>query len=285
MNGRIIKVISNDYTVLVNEDKYVCKPRGVFRNKNITPLSGDYVEIENNVITKIFKRKNKLNRPPVANIDLAIIVISTVEPDFSSLLLDKMINIIEFNNIKPLIVITKSDKYIDDKIRNLMSYYKKIGYKVLLNTEIDKLKEEIKNKYVILTGNSGAGKSTLLNKLDPSLDLKTDEISKALGRGKHTTRAIEFYKIGDAYIADTPGFSSLSFTDMTKEDIRDNFIEFNKSREYCKYSDCMHIKENDCFIKELVKDNVIHEERYNNYVSFIKEKEDEGISFNSKKGK
>ena len=283
MNGRIIKVISNDYTVLVNEDKYVCKPRGVFRNKNITPLSGDYVEIENNVITKIFKRKNKLNRPPVANIDLAIIVISTVEPDFSSLLLDKMINIIEFNNIKPLIVITKSDKYIDDKIRNLMSYYKKIGYKVLLNTEIDKLKEEIKNKYVILTGNSGAGKSTLLNKLDPSLDLKTDEISKALGRGKHTTRAIEFYKIGDAYIADTPGFSSLSFTDMTKEDIRDNFIEFNKSREYCKYSDCMHIKENDCFIKELVKDNVIHEDRYNNYQEFIKEKENEGISFNSKK--
>ena len=162
MIGKIIKVISNDYTVLVNEDKYVCKPRGVFRNKNITPLAGDSVEIENNVITKIYKRKNKLNRPPVANIDIAIIVISTVEPDFSSLLLDKMINIIEYNNIKPLIVITKSDKYIDDKIRNLMSYYRKIGYTVLLNTEIDKLKEEIKDKYVILTGNSGAGKSTLI---------------------------------------------------------------------------------------------------------------------------
>ena len=130
-----------------------------------------------------------------------------------------------------------------------------------------------------------AGKSSLLNKLDPELNLKTDEISKALGRGKHTTRAIEFYKIDNAYVADTPGFSSLSFSDMTKEDIRDNFIEFNKSKEYCKYSDCMHIKENDCFIKELVKDNVIHEDRYNNYVSFIKEKEDEGISFNSKKSK
>jgi len=283
MNGRIIKVISNDYTVLVNDDKYVCKPRGVFRNKNITPFSGDFVEIENNVITKIYKRKNKLNRPPVANIDLAIIVISTIEPDFSSLLLDKMINIIEFNNIKPLIVITKSDKYIDDKIRNLMSYYKKIGYTVLFNTEIDKLKEEIKNKYVILKGKSGAGKSSLLNKLDPTLDLKTDDISKALGRGKHTTRAIEFYKIDDAYIADTPGFSSLSFKDMSKEDIKNNFIEFTKFREYCKYNDCMHIKENDCYIKQLVKDNVIHEERYNNYQEFIKEKENEGISFNSKK--
>ena len=285
MIGKIVKVISNDYTVLVEDKKYVCKPRGVFRNKNITPLAGDMVEIENNIITKIYKRKNKLNRPPITNIDLAIIVISTVEPDFSSVLLDKMINIIEFNNIKPVIVITKSDKYIDDRIRNLMSYYKKIGYEVLLNTEINKLKEIIDNKFVILTGNTGAGKSSLLNKLDPELNLKTDEISKALGRGKHTTRAIEFYKIDNSYVADTPGFSSLSFSDMTKEDIRDNFIEFNKSKEYCKYSDCMHIKENDCFIKELVKDNVIHEERYNNYVSFIKEKEDEGISFNSKKGK
>lgn len=285
MNGKIIKVISNDYTVLVQGKKYVCKPRGVFRNKNITPLAGDNVEIENNVITKIFKRKNKLNRPPVANIDLAIIVISTVEPDFSSILLDKMINIIEYNNIKPVIVISKSDKYIDDKIRNLISYYKKIGYEVLMNNEINKLKEIIKDKFVILTGNSGAGKSTLLNKLDPELNLKTDEISKALGRGKHTTRAIEFYKIDNSYIADTPGFSSLSFKDMTREDIRDNFIEFNNSRNYCKYSDCMHIKENDCFIKELVKDNVIHEERYNNYIEFIKEKDDEGISFNSKKQK
>ena len=285
MIGKIVKVISNDYTVLVEDKKYVCKPRGLFRNKNITPLAGDMVEIENNIITKIYKRKNKLNRPPITNIDLAIIVISTVEPDFSSVLLDKMINIIEFNNIKPVIVITKSDKYIDDRIRNLMSYYKKIGYEVLLNTEINKLKEIIDNKFVILTGNTGAGKSSLLNKLDPELNLKTDEISKALGRGKHTTRAIEFYKIDNSYVADTPGFSSLSFSDMTKEDIRDNFIEFNKSKEYCKYSDCMHIKENDCFIKELVKDNVIHEERYNNYVSFIKEKEDEGISFNSKKGK
>ena len=194
MIGKIVKVISNDYTVLVGDKKYVCKPRGVFRNKNITPLAGDMVEIKNNIITKIYKRKNKLNRPPITNIDLAIIVISTVEPDFSSVLLDKMINIIEFNNIKPVIVITKSDKYIDDRIRNLMSYYKKIGYEVLLNTEINKLKEIIDNKFVILTGNTGAGKSSLLNKLDPELNLKTDEISKALGRGKHTTRAIEFYK-------------------------------------------------------------------------------------------
>ena len=194
-----------------------------------------------------------------------------------------MIDIIEFNNITPLIVISKSDLYMDDTIRNIISYYKRIGYIVLLNTEIEELKKAIKDKYVILTGQTGAGKSSLLNKIDPNLDLKTDEISKALGRGKHTTRAIEFYQIEDLMIADTPGFSSLDFKNMTKEDIRDNFIEFEKFRNYCKYTDCMHIKEDECYIKQMVKDNEINEQRYNDYVEFIKEKENEGISFNSKK--
>ena len=284
MRGKIVKVISNDYTVLANDKKYICKARGVFRNKKITPLAGDNVEIdENNIITDIYKRKNKLNRPPVSNIDIAIIVVSTKDPDFSSLLLNKMITIIEYNNIKPLIVISKSDLYIDDTIRNIISYYKRIGYTVLLNTEIEELKEAIKDKYVILTGQTGSGKSSLLNSIDPNLNLKTDEISKALGRGKHTTRAIEFYEIEDLMIADTPGFSSLDFKNMTKEDIRDNFIEFEKYRNYCKYSDCMHIKEDDCYIKQMVKDNEINEQRYNDYVEFIKEKENEGISFNSKR--
>jgi ribosome biogenesis GTPase len=284
MRGKIIKVISNDYTVLVGKERHVCKARGVFRNQKITPLAGDNVEIdENNIITAIYKRKNKLNRPPVSNIDIAIIVTSTKDPDFSSILLNKMIDIIEFNNITPLIVISKSDLYMDDTIRNIISYYKRIGYTVLLNTEIEELKEAIKDKYVILTGQTGAGKSSLLNKIDPSLDLKTDEISKALGRGKHTTRAIEFYQIDNLMIADTPGFSSLDFKNMTKEDIRDNFIEFEKYRNYCKYSDCMHIKEDECYIKQMVKDNEINEQRYNDYVEFIKEKENEGISFNSKK--
>ena len=284
MRGKIVKVISNDYTVLVDNKKYVCKARGVFRNQKITPLAGDNVEIdENNIITAIYKRKNKLNRPPVSNIDIAVIVVSTKDPDFSSLLLNKMINIIEFNNITPLIVISKSDLYMDDTIRNIISYYKRIGYTVLLNTEIEELKEAIKDKYVILTGQTGSGKSSLLNSIDPNLNLKTDEISKALGRGKHTTRAIEFYQIDNLMIADTPGFSSLDFKNMTKEDIRDNFIEFEKFRNYCKYSDCMHIKEDDCYIKQMVKDNEINEQRYNDYVEFIKEKENEGISFNSKK--
>ena len=283
MNGKIIKVISNDYTVkLDNDDKIICKPRGVFRN--ITPLAGDLcnVDLEKSVIDKILPRKNELNRPPVSNIDIAIVVISTIKPDFSMNLLDKMINIIEYNNIEPVIVITKKDLFYNDDIDNKINYYKNIGYKVFINDEIDSITNYIQNKEVILTGQTGVGKSSLLNRLDSSLNLKTDEISIALGRGKHTTRAITFYELGSSLIADTPGFSSLSFIDMTKEDIRDNFIEFNKYRDECKYRDCMHIKEDNCKIKELVNEGIINEERYIDYVDFIKEKENEGISFNSK---
>ncbi|MBQ3475049.1 MAG: ribosome small subunit-dependent GTPase A [Bacilli bacterium] len=283
MKGQIVKVISNDYTVKYEKGKVVCKARGVFRNKNITPLAGDYClfDEENKLITEILDRKNELKRPPVSNIDYAIIVMSTVEPDFSSVLLDKMIDIIEFNNIKPIICISKSDLLLTDKIKEYVDYYKKIGYVVLFNTEIDILLSVIEGKTVILTGQSGAGKSSLLNRIDSSLNLKTDEISMALGRGKHTTRSIEFYEINNSLIADTPGFSSLNFDDLTKEDIRDNFIEFNEYRNECKYSDCMHIKEDECEVKRRLGKDIL-EERYNNYIDFIKEKENGSISINFK---
>ena len=284
MKGQIVKVISNDYTVKYDDKKIVCKARGVFRNRNITPLAGDYClfDEENKLITDILDRKNELKRPPVSNIDYAIIVMSTVEPDFSSALLDKMINIIEFNNIKPIICISKSDLLLTDKIKEYEDYYRKIGYIVLYNTEVDKLLSVIENKTVILTGQSGAGKSSLLNRLDSNLNLKTDEISIALGRGKHTTRAIEFYEIKNSLIADTPGFSSLNFDDLTKEDIRNNFIEFNEYRNECRYSDCMHIKEDECEVKRKVGKDIL-EDRYNNYIDFIKEKENGSISIDFKR--
>lgn len=272
--NRIIKIISNDYTVeFDNKEKRVCKVRGVFRNKNITPLAGDYCLVnKDNIIEEILDRKNSLLRPPVANIDIAIVVTSIVKPDFSSKLLDKLLTVIEFNNIEPVICFTKLD-LTDLNISSCKKYYESIGYKVVTNDEIDKIKEIIKGKTVILTGQSGAGKSSLLNRLDSSLELKTDEISKALNRGKHTTRNIEFYEICDSYVADTPGFSKLDFTNMTKEDIRDSFIEF-KNYE-CKYSDCMHIKEEGCRVKEATDNNEIIKTRYDNYVSFINEKENE----------
>lgn len=287
MQGRIIKVISNDYTVSDGVKNITCKARGVFRNKKITPLAGDIVIIDENkkIIEEILERKNELFRPPIANIDIALVVMSLTEPDFNINLLDKLLSIIEFNNIKPMICLTKKDLLKDDSILEKANYYSKIGYEIIFNNEVDKLKKVLSKKVIILTGQTGVGKSTLLNKLDSNLNLNTSEISKALGRGKHTTRNIEFYKVDDILIADTPGFSLIDFKEMNKEDIRDNFIEFNEYKDKCKYRDCIHINEDDCFIKEKVKKGEILKDRYNNYVSFIKEKENnyESFSINSKR--
>ena len=233
MQGLIIKNVSNDYTVLSDDKKYVCKARGKFRKLNLTPLVGDNVIFDenNNYILEILPRKNSLVRPPVSNIDQVIIVTSVKRPDFDTNLLDKMLSIVEFNNIKPIICLTKLDLLNEEEKTNIntyIDYYKKIGYDVVINTEINKIKELIREKINVFTGQSGAGKSTLLNKLDSSLNLKTDEISLALNRGKHTTRHTELINLCDSWIADTPGFSALEFIDMTNSDIRDNFIEFNE---------------------------------------------------------
>lgn len=275
MIGRIIKNISNDYTVLIDEKKYICKPRGIFRNKNITPLVGDIVSINSdNIIVDIEERKNELIRPPLSNIDNALILTSVIDPVFNSNLLDKMINIIEYNKIKPILIFTKMDLLNEKKkMKEIINYYKKIGYEVFLNNEIDEIKKLFKNKLTILTGQTGVGKSTLLNKLDSSLKLNTNEISKVLGRGKHTTRHIELYNLYGGLVADTPGFSALDFVDMSIYDIRDNFIEFDRYKDKCKYKDCMHIDEEDCAVKNNL--NNILSTRYDNYKKFIETKKGE----------
>lgn len=274
MEGIIIKNISNDYTVQVDNEIYVCKPRGKFRNLNLIPLVGDKVVFDekNNYLLEIKERKNELVRPPVANIDQAVIVMSISKPDFSDNLLDKLLCVIEFNNIKPIICFTKIDLLKDEELKEaykFMNYYKKIGYEVYENTELTKIKDIFKNKVTVFTGQSGAGKSTLLNRLNPDLNIKTDEISKALGRGKHTTRHVELIHLFDGLVADTPGFSSLSFIGMTNDDIKDNFIEFNKYRDKCAYKDCKHHLEEDCEIKRQLQNNNILKSRYDNYLKFI----------------
>lgn len=274
MEGRIIKVVSNDYTVSSNNQIYICKSRGKFRNMNITPLVGDTVNFDpnNKYILEVNKRKNSLVRPPISNVDQAVIITSVKTPDFSTNLLDKLLVIIEFNNIKPIICFTKLDLLSEEELANIneyINYYKKIGYDVYINNETEKIKKIFKDKVTVFTGQSGAGKSTLLNHLDDSLNLKTDEISIALGRGKHTTRHVELIPLFDGLVADTPGFSAISFIDMTNSDIRDNFIEFNEYRDECKYSDCMHNLEDNCNIKQKVNDGTILKSRYENYLKFI----------------
>lgn len=274
MEGLIIKNISNDYVVKSNNKEYICKARGKFRLEKSTPLVGDKVifDEKNNYILKIFPRKNYLIRPSVANIDIALIVTSVKNPDLDTNLLDKLLTIVSYSNIKPIICFTKIDllnKEEKEIINNYIDYYDKIGYQTITNEKIDIFNNLFKNQIVVLTGQSGAGKSSLLNKLDSSLNLKTNEISYALNRGKHTTRHTELYEILDGYIVDTPGFSQVDFNGMTKTDISHNMKDIFDNSHYCKYKDCLHIKEDNCYVKEQVEKGIILKSRYDNYKQFI----------------
>lgn len=270
MEGKIIKIISNKFTVLADRE-YECMARGKFRSLKIILLVGDNVVFDEkqNVILEVKERKNCLVRPPISNIDQAVIVVSVKEPDLDLYLLDKLLCIIEYNNIKPIICFTKTDLLTDrSEFELIKNYYKNIGYKVFENTDED-IKYIFKDKVTVFAGQSGAGKSTLLNILSPNLNLKTGIISTALGRGKHTTRHVELINVLDGWCADTPGFSSLSLSEMDIKHIKDNMIEFYNLSHLCAYRDCMHDKEDDCEIKRRVGIDILNS-RYENYIKFIR---------------
>lgn len=275
MQGKIIRIISNLYTVKCSDGKYDCQARGKFRNDKITPLVGDdcIIDKDNKYILEILPRKNELKRPLVSNIDTAVIVTSIKQPDLSLNLLDKMLSIITINKIKPIICFTKldlADKNDKKLIKQLKKYYESINIPVLNNKKIGKLKRSLKNQVVVFTGQTGAGKSSLLNKIDKTLNLKTGEISMALNRGKHTTRHVELFELNNIYIVDTPGFSALDFNDISDEQIKDSFVEFGKYN--CKFNNCMHINEKECKVKDAVENQQILLSRYENYKSFVKRK-------------
>lgn len=275
MKGQIIKIVSDLHIVSFEGNIYPCKCRGIFRKEHITPLVGDYVlfSTEKKLIEKVLPRKNEFKRPKVSNIDQAIIITSLKEPDFSTNLLDKLLVLMEINNVIPIICITKKDLLSKEeltKVEKVLNYYEEIGYKVIYNDELDKIKDILKGKTSVFTGQTGAGKSTLLNKLNPSWNLKTGEISIALGRGKHTTRVVELFDLYEGKVMDTPGFSSLEFYDYNKEQIKDAFPDFKSYA--CPYKDCMHTNEQECSVKQAIKDNNIMNSRYENYLKFIEGK-------------
>ena len=281
MQGKLIKNISNQYDVLVDNTIYHAKARGKFRNINLTPLVGDNVVIDTakSYIMDILPRQNCLDRPRVSNVDIALIITSCKEPNISLNLLDKEITSIVLNNIEPVLVFTKSDLLNDkelEEINHIKEYYHKIGYQVFFNKDLKDIEDYLANKVIVVTGQTGSGKSTFINKLG-NLNIETNSISHALGRGKHTTRHAEIYHINNINIIDTPGFSSLDISKYTKKEIADSFIEFNNYQ--CRFKDCLHNKEIDCGVKEALNSGLILQSRYDNYLAFLKEAQNESSRF------
>lgn len=268
---RVIKIISNKYTVMDKDgNRFSAIPMGKLR-KSFSPVVGDFVEVikrDNDLsIEKIYDRLNYMVRPLIANVDQALIIMSTRNPDFSTALVDRLSFLINHAGIKPILCVSKMD-LIDDEIKTLIELYKYSNMDVVLLNSVEDLKPILRGKISVLTGQSGAGKSTLLNRLNPEFMLKTQEISKALGRGKHTTRHSELYEVCDGFVVDTPGFSSLDFSNMTLTDLKNSVLAFKNYS--CKFRDCFHINEPGCMIKTAVEKGEIPKSLYENYIDVVK---------------
>lgn len=270
MQGIIIKAISGFYYVETADGIVECKAKGVFRKKGITPLVGDTVMIEDNTVSEVMPRKNEMLRPPAANLDRVLTIVSAADPEPNLFVLDKIIAVCEFKGIEPIIVVTKTD--IKDGT-SLYDLYSNAGYTVILtNPEIDNVEEirvVLKDKITLFVGNTGVGKSTLLNRIFPNLELKTAEISTKLGRGRHTTRHVEMYKLPEGgYVADTPGFSTVEpeqYDRILKEDLQHCFKEFEEYIGECKFQDCSHRVEKGCAVLDALNDGKIAKSRHESY--------------------
>lgn len=275
--GRIIKNISNQYEVLCEDNTRINAVAMGKLRKGLTPIVGDFVEYEQLedkfAIQKVLPRKNELKRPLIANVDQAIVVMSAKDPDFSCALLDRLIFLISYNNIKPVICVTKLDLIEkDDQIYSYIEDYKKSGYEVYesgkdFNT--DEIEAILKDKVSVLTGQSGAGKSSLINRIDASFQIRTQKTSKALGRGKHTTRHCELFNVSGGWLGDTPGFSSLDFTQIDILKLQESLLDFRPYLGECKFNDCTHTNEPYCAIKEALEKNEISSIRYKNYCEVV----------------
>ncbi len=275
MTGIIVKSIAGFCYVEAGNTVYECKPRGVFRKEKITPVAGDIVEISLNgdkgTVETIKERKNFLIRPPLANLDKLFIVSSFSTPEVNTLLIDRMIAIAEHLSVTPIIVFNKAD--LGD-FGDLPKTYENIGCKVFtVSAEngdgVDAIISELSNSLSAFSGNSGVGKTSLLNRLLPNVSLNVGEVSEKLGRGRHTTRQVELFKIDGGYVADTPGFSSLELTDFLINDkdlLKYCFVEFTGHNGKCRFNDCSHTSELGCLVINDVNNGKISKSRHDNYV-------------------
>lgn len=292
--GIIVKNVSNLYYIKSNGEIFECSARGKFKNEDISPIVGDKVEIEiidrqnrKAVIEKIQDRENYIRRPKVANISNLVFVISSKLPKPDLLMLDKQLAFAEFMNIEPIIIINKID--LDEKTASeIFEEYSKIGYKVIStsiinNIGVKKIFDELNNsnnsvKVLALAGNSGVGKSSLINALSNGEITKEGEISKKNKRGKNTTTITSLYEISEnIFVIDTPGFSTFDITEIESRELSKYFIEFRQYLDECEFQGCSHIKEENCGIKNAIKNEKISCNRYERYIKIyedLKYKED-----------
>ena len=272
-----MKCLGGLYTVESPDGIFSCKARGVFRSKGISPCVGDSVEFQDEVITAVAERRNCIIRPPLANLDQLIFIVSTCDPAPNYLLLDKFIAIAEYKGIKPVVAVTKTDLGSSHEIIDI---YGSIGIDIISidyndKNTIDAIRNLLTGKISAFTGNSGAGKSTLLNAVDPALEIPTAEISRKLGRGRHTTRHAELYKLeSGGYIADTPGFSTFEtnrYDIIRKEELAGCFREIAEFTDQCRFKDCSHTCEKGCAVLEALGEGKISESRHTSYCTMYDE--------------
>ena len=277
MNGIIIQNISNQYkTVDENDNIKICTARGKFKKDEITPVVGDRVEIENDVIINIKKRKNYIKRPRIANIEQIVFVLSMKDPKPDILLLDKQLAFAENLGVESIIVFNKCDL---ESGENLAKLYKEVGYKTVQmqaknRIGIDELKEYLKNKESVFSGNSGVGKSTIINALFEKDMTEEGMVSNKNKKGKNTTTAVTLYELEkNTFIADTPGFSTFDITEIEHTNLDKKFKEFKKYISDCKYVGCSHVFEyaKECGVKKAVEEGKISETRYSNYKKIYEE--------------
>lgn len=282
INGRIIQSISGFYFVEAADAVYECKAKGSFRKRQLTPLVGDNVTIETTgekgTVVEIHDRKNFLIRPPVANVDILFIVSSVCDPKPNLYVIDKLSAFSIFHNIKPVIVFSKCD--LEDA-GAYAEIYNKSGIETITCSSvshdgIDKILKLIENNVCAFTGNSGVGKSSILNAICPELNLETNTTSSKLGRGKHTTRTVSLYNINNGFVADTPGFSSIDFENLSeriyKDDLPECFPEFSEFINDCKfYPSCSHTTDKGCAVLKAVDDGIIAKQRHESYKRMYEE--------------